>query len=198
MARPPGQRGSQKVSGRKPGSLDKAARQVVTDQMAANILETFDRLGGLDWLLTWAKANESTFVTAVLSRLFPAFPKDPDIQINQQFNGVLDAGTDLDIARRVAFMLAKAAHELDDASGTELQPYVYTPAQPYDVPPEYAGMSPQEAVRADPAKDAWAESLTQTEDERICAETQTASLETYRGGAGEGMVDRPRRKRDLI
>jgi hypothetical protein len=105
--------------------------------MAANILETFDRLGGLDWLVTWARANESTFVTAVLSRLFPAFPKDPGDGDGNTYNTQVNVGnmSDLDAARRISFLLSKAAHELENP--TELiGEYAYEPERPYENPPE--------------------------------------------------------------
>lgn len=198
MARPPGQLGPPKKSGgRVRGSLDASQRKVVTEQMAQNILDVFNGLGGLAWLLEWAKANQTQFITVCLARLFPAFPKEnPDIQINTQINHAPGGDDNLDAARRIAFVLAQAAAQLDEVP-QELAPYTYTPARPYD-----RDCDPQAACRADPdpARDAWAADLQLTEDEKLIKETSTASLENYRGGAGEGLVDRPtaRRKRSLL
>jgi hypothetical protein len=162
--------------------------------MAADLVWAYQKAGGRDLLLRIALETPLAFLQHGLSRLLPQPIKEdgPDILIQQQINNGLDAGTDLDVARRVAYMLAKAAHDLEDAKGTDLQPYVYEPARPYD-----RDCDPQEACRPDPdpdpAKDAWAADLALTEDQRLVRETETASLETYRGGAGEGMVDRKRR-----
>jgi hypothetical protein len=161
--------------------------------MAQNILDVFNGLGGLGWLLEWAKANQTQFITVCLARLMPAFPKEnPDIQINTQINNGLDAGTDLDAARRVAFLLAKAAHDLDDASGTELEAYRYQPAQPYEVT-----CDPQAAchVEPDPAREAWAETLAQTPEEQLVRNTKTCTIENYPGSAAERGVPTPKRRR---
>lgn len=204
MARPPGQLGPPSTTkGRRKGSLDAGQRKLISEEIARDILDVYQGLGGVGFLLEFAKANPRDFLSMCLARLMPAFPKEnPDIQINQQFNG--DAGTDLDVARRVAFMLAKAAHDLEDASGTELAAYTYTPARPYDrdVTPQVApeprpdliGDMPADGRPIDyNARDEWAQGLASTPDEQACRETQTASLETYRGAAGEGRVDMPRR-----
>jgi hypothetical protein len=165
--------------------------------MAADLVWAYEKAGGRELLLKIALENPIAFLQQGLSRLLPQPIKEdgPDILIQQQFNA-LDAGTDLDAARRISFLLSKAASELgDDASGTDLAPYTYQPARPYE-----RDCNPQEACRADPdpAREAWAADLALTEDEKLIRETQTASIENYRGGAGEGLVDRPRRKRELL
>lgn len=104
MGRPPGTKNApgHKAGGRPAKSLDRGERQVVTSQMAGDILSVYARLGGEDFLYRWAKANPSLYVTNVLSRLMPAIPKDdPDVQVNIQNNNF----TELEGAMRVAYAL---------------------------------------------------------------------------------------------
>lgn len=98
--------GSGRVAGR---SLDKGERQLVTAQMAGDILSVYERLGGADFLYRWAKENQTPFVTNVLQKLMPAAPKeDADFVQNNQFNvGQLSA---FEAARSVAFALARGLH----------------------------------------------------------------------------------------
>src|SRR3990167_11181292 len=114
MARPPGPTGKPRPpgTGRKKGSLDKAARTLVTAEMAKDILDVYRMLGGVAFLHSWAVDNPSAFVNGPLARLMPAAPKadgdDGDALINIQIGGGVDA--DIEIGRRIAFALAKAAH----------------------------------------------------------------------------------------
>lgn len=107
--RPPG---SPKTGGRVKGgkSLDRGARALVSADLAGSILTTFERLGGVDDMLSWAASNRTVFYTQVLSRLFPAPQRDaddPGVHVNVQTS----IGNDFEAARRIAFSLAKAAHE---------------------------------------------------------------------------------------
>lgn len=100
----PGTPHARKVGGRQRGSLDKGARTLVTAQMAADILDVYNLLGGPAFLYRWARDNPSAFVNGPLARLMPVPPKeDPDAPpIN-----VLNIGSDLDAAMRIAFALEK-------------------------------------------------------------------------------------------
>lgn len=95
-----------RVSGR---SLDKGERQLVTSQMAGDILSVYERLGGADFLFKWAKENQTPFVTNVLNRLMPAAPKDDDTGGNT-FNTQINYNDERGAALRVAFALARGLH----------------------------------------------------------------------------------------
>ncbi len=103
--RPPGQ---PKSGGRVRGSLDKGERQLVTAEMAADILKVYERLGGVDFLYRWAKTNPTAYVSGVLSKLMPAAPtkdSDSDTVNNVQVN--IGHLSDIEIAMRIAFALNK-------------------------------------------------------------------------------------------
>jgi len=104
----PGTPHARKVGGRQRGSLDKGARTLVTAQMAADILDVYNLLGGPAFLYRWARDNPSAFVNGPLARLMPSAPKPddeaPPAPLN--FNNL----SDFEAARRVAFLLAAGAH----------------------------------------------------------------------------------------
>lgn len=101
--RPPGTPSASKRGGRVRGSLDKGQRIVISAQMAADILDVYNMLGGPAFLYRWAKQNESAFVNGPLARLMPALPKeDPDVLVQQ-----VSIGSDLDAAMRISFALRK-------------------------------------------------------------------------------------------
>ena len=108
MARPPGPTGKPRPpgTGRKKGSLDKAARTLVTAEMAKDILDVYRMLGGVAFLHSWAVDNPSAFVNGPLARLMPAAPKadgdDGDALINIQIGG----GVDADIAGHIHYIVA--------------------------------------------------------------------------------------------
>lgn len=96
-------------SGRKVGSLDKQKRQLINDKLAGDILTVYKQLGGVAWLLEWAKqpGNGAEFIRQCLSRLLPPMPRDgADVQVNTQVN--LGDTSDFEAARRIAYTLAKA------------------------------------------------------------------------------------------
>lgn len=105
MGRPPGPSGKPKTGGRQKGSLDRQQRQLITEQMAFDVLAVYRGLGGAIWLMEFAKANPGQFVQQCLSRLLPAAPKeDTDVQVNMLSVGNI---SDLDAAMRIAFALNK-------------------------------------------------------------------------------------------
>ncbi len=105
----PGTPHARKVGGRQRGSLDKGQRTVITAQMAADILDVYNLLGGPAFLYQWAKENQSAFVNGPLARLMPSAPK-PDDEAPAgpvfNFNGI----DTFEAARRIAFVLAAGAH----------------------------------------------------------------------------------------
>lgn len=96
--------------GRKRGALDLKQRSVINAQIAADILDVYNMLGGPAFLYTWAKNNETAFINGPLARLMPAPPKaEGDGDLNVQMN-FLGADNELEAARRVAFALARGMH----------------------------------------------------------------------------------------
>ena len=152
-------------SGRKRGSINRAERAELTDRMAKDLLTVYRRLGGVAWLLKFAQENPAEFMRQGLSRLLPAPQKDdPDIQINQQFNGI--DGNPIEVARRIAFALAMGANAMgqDEEVVADRVPYVHLASDP----------SPQELLRVDqpdPAREAWAETVALSQEERLNRES---------------------------
>lgn len=144
MARPPGPTGKPRPpgTGRKKGSLDKAARTLVTAEMAKDILDVYRMLGGVAFLHSWAVDNPSAFVNGPLARLMPAPPKadgDDDTLVSINIGGGVDG--EIEIGRRIAFALAKAAHLQGEAVAPQhTVPY----SQLADQVPTRPGWMPQE------------------------------------------------------
>lgn len=143
-------------SGRRKGSLDKQQRALITGEIAADILAVFKKLGGRRFLETWARNNETEFVRQCLARLMPAFPKDPNDDAGPLVN--INLGDTTDVARRIAYALAKGVAEQENAHETllaEREPYVHLAREeenPFVYPPgpdperaEYF-MSPEEKL----------------------------------------------------
>lgn len=208
--RPPG---STKTGGRVKGkSIDRGERQLVTSQMAGDIMAVYEQLGGAEWLLKFAKANPKEFIQQGLSRLFPAAQRDaddPGVQVNTQVN----IGSDFDAARRIAFALAKATHEQEQQLPPAIEAVRVTSSRPAPEPePE---TSPQEACRwgapdqpnpsplqddleREMARERWAASLHLTPQERaanaLIRDTIECDITNYHGSAAEqpgGSVPRP-------
>lgn len=150
-------------SGRRKGSIDKAKRELLSAKMAGEIWATFKRLGP-DWLFQLAKDRPDLFVGHFLVRLLPPALKDTEGDgplVNLNFHG-----DDVELARRVAFSLAKAAHVMgqDAEVVADRVPYVHLASDP----------SPQELLRVDqpdPAREAWAETVALSQEERLNRES---------------------------
>lgn len=184
--------GAPKTGGRRRGSLDKGERQLVTAEMAADILTVYKKLGGVKWLLATAKEQPVAFIQQCLSRLLPAPQKDdPDVQINQQFN--LDQNP-VEAARRIAFVLASACH--DDPSVAVRDITLEAVPRWQEAPPDLPPLLNPEPVE-DPERARWVEELGLTEEQKrdaaLIRQTQTATLANYAGSSAEqGPVsDRP-------
>ncbi|WP_232503551.1 hypothetical protein [Pseudogulbenkiania sp. NH8B] len=120
-----------------PGSRNK-----INDKMRADIMSVYRRLGGVAWLLTWAKANETEFVSKVLSHVLPAPPRDeaPTVTINTGPLISADELTDMQAASRIAFALAQAAQQLEpgrviEGATVPTPKPVKPPAKPAPPPP---------------------------------------------------------------
>jgi len=150
-------------SGRRKGSIDKAKRELLSAKMAGEIWATFKRLGP-DWLFQLAKDRPDLFVGHFLVRLLPPALKDTEGDgplVNLNFHG-----DDVELARRVAFSLAKAAHVMgqDAEVVADRVPYVHLAQEP----------TPQEPVPApapDPEREAWAQTVALSPEEKLNAES---------------------------
>lgn len=209
--RPPGQ-GKVPGSGRVKGkSIDRGERQLVTSQLAGDIMAVYESLGGVDWLLKWAKANPKEFIQQGLGRLFPAAQRDDPDAVNNTQNNYYNLSP-LEAARRVAFALNAGIHaqagQLLERDPALIEVTGRTPAPE---PVEQPEMSPQEACRwgapdqpnpspepegLDQDRQRWAAGLSMTAEQRrdaaVVRETRECSIETYRGSSAE-QHDAPRR-----
>lgn len=202
--RPPGQ-GKVPGSGRKKGSLDRTSRLLISERLAFDILQTYEKLGA-DWLFKVATERPDLFINQCLSKLLPpAFKEkeDPDAVNNTQNNYF--ALSPLEAARRVAFAISAGVNALEDQ---QLPPAIeavrVTSSRPAPEPVEQPEMSPQEACRwgapdqpnpsphqddLDPARKRWVEELPLTPEQRrdaaVVRETRECSIETYRGSSAE-------------
>ncbi|WP_160106173.1 hypothetical protein [Pseudomonas izuensis] len=215
-----------KTGGRKRGSIDREERKVLTDLMAGDLMYCYAKLGGRSWLLEYAKNNPKEFIQFGLSRLWPAPQKSEDPEVvnnNTQIN--IDNLSELEIARRIAFVLAKATYSnpaiaphVIDITPQEAPPEGYANPNMWTPPVEAPDMLPVDEDRA-----RWASEIPLTPQERadqaLVRETKQTSIETYRGGnsleqSGHGMAQQPvgkdprsgprdrmlaaRRRRDLL
>lgn len=192
--RPPG---LPKTGGRKVGSLDKQQRQVVNDKMANDILSVYKKLGGVKFLLSWAKDNPSEFMRQCWARLAPAFPKDgADVQVtNQSVNiDMSDPNTARDVACRLAYVLAKGMQAAEVEP--DLPPLERQVIEPAPLPEPHADVHeiPEPGVYGPAHRDyaAWAASLRQTPEEAAqAAEIHGSSLEQGVGGLRSGYSSEP-------
>lgn len=149
-------------SGRRRGTLDKEARQMLSGKMAKAIYDTYLKLGN-DWLLKIAQDRPELFCSVFLQRLLPPALKDP--ADDAPLVALNFKGDPTEAARRVAFLLAKGANELGQDAEVIAQrtPYVHLDPDP----------SPQELLRVDqpdPEHEAWAAQASLTQEERLAAE----------------------------
>lgn len=187
-------------SGRKRGSLDREARQLLSGKMAKAIYDTYQKLGP-DWLLKIAQDKPELFCSVFLQRLLPAPLKDPSD--DSPLVGITFNGDPIEGARRVAFLLAKGADALGQDPTVDREPYVALAREE---------LTPQEACRVDapdPEREAWAREVQQSPEERLNSETldercsRVASAATRPAWmdaekpAGRPFVGHPR-KRDLL
>lgn len=101
-----------KSGGRKPGSRNKAQ---VTEDMRKDILAVYKKLGGRRFLAKFAEENPAEFLKQCLSRVMPAPPKEdaePSVTVNNNF-------TDIEVARRIAFVLFTAGKQLEETEPIE-------------------------------------------------------------------------------
>lgn len=103
-----------KSGGRRPGSRNKAQ---VTEDMRKDILSVYKKLGGRKFLADWAEKNPVEFVKQCLSRVMPPAPREdvesPSVVVNNNL-------TDIDVARRIAYVLYQGKKQLDAIEGEPL------------------------------------------------------------------------------
>lgn len=200
MPRPPG---LPKTGGRVRGrpSLSREERNVLTSEMAADILKTYKKMGGPRWLLKWAQQNENEFMRQCLARLLPAFPKeDPDIQINQQFNS--GSLSDFEVAQRIAFTLNKGVHTMGQG---EILPVV-SPQEacrietPQELPPVEVPVEPEPVERPKSFRDEehyreWCEQTKMTPEQQALIHRPSAAEQGLVSTPGSNGIRVVRRKR---
>jgi hypothetical protein len=182
--------GSPKTGGRRKGSLDKGERQLVTAEMAGDILAVYRKLGGVKWLLEFAKNNPGEFLRQGLSRLMPAPPKDDESAGNtfNQFN--FDPQDSFEAARRIAFVLAKGMNaDPSLAPIIDITPETVEPVTPQEMPRWIPPTDvPDMTYELDPERERWASELPLTPEERrdrdLIRETHE-SIEHYHGSSAE-------------
>ena len=187
--RPPGQ-GKVAGSGRQKGSLDAGQRKLITSQMAGDLMEVYERLGGVDWLLSFAKKNPSEFIRSGLSRLWPAPAKDdePGTVNNLQVN--IAGMTDREIACRVAYALNAGLHP-NPALAVVHDDTPLAGGEPVMTPQEACrpDIVPDDRLKPDPERERWASELPLTPEERrnldLARNTREANISNYAGSAGE-------------
>ncbi|UVJ45078.1 hypothetical protein NVV94_05710 [Pseudomonas sp. LS1212] len=192
--RPPGQ---VKSGGRVKGSLDKNQRQLITGEIANDILQTYKKLGGPKFLLKWATENPSEFIRQCLARLMPPMARDGDgdvVQVNTQVN----IDSEFEAARRIAFALSKATYAFKErepvATMTPQEACNPRWQRPDDVPDTMPLIQPEPIDTPDQAR--WASELKlspeQRRDNALIRETETATLESYAGSSSEQALARRR------
>jgi hypothetical protein len=138
-------------------------------------------------LLEFAKNNPGEFIRSGLSRLWPAPQKDdPDFVQNNQFN--VNNLSEMESARRVAFALAKAAHQLEQEQQVVAE---VSPQEPYPDVPSWRPPDDAPLLQPEPIdnldRERWVAELPLTPEERadqkLVRETRETTLENYRGGS---------------
>ncbi|MFJ3367619.1 hypothetical protein [Pseudomonas sp. NPDC086251] len=155
-------------------------------------MSVYLKLGGVKWLLQFAKDNPAEFLRQGLSRLLPAPQRDdPDFVQNNQFN--FDSLSTLESARRVAFALnAGLIAQRELAPVAEVVPEVEAQNPNAWRPPTDAPDMPP----PDDNRTRWAAELPLTPqaraDQAVVRDTVESDITTYRGGAGEQGGSSPR------
>ncbi|UVJ45003.1 hypothetical protein NVV94_05315 [Pseudomonas sp. LS1212] len=182
-------KGCVKTGGRIKGSLDKNQRQLITGEIANDILAVYQAMGGAAFLLDYAKTRPEAFIRDCLSRLMPAPQKDDavDIQTNVQVN--IDG--EFEAARRIAFALSKAAYALKEREpvATVTPQEACNPHwQPPDAIPDSMPLLSPEPIE-DPERERWASELHLSDeeraDQRLIRQTKEANLTNYIGSSAE-------------
>lgn len=194
--RPPG---SAKTGGRQKGSLDKEQRQLIGSKLMADVMRAYKKQGP-DYLAKFATEQPRDFIALLLTRLMPQPLKEqPDVSItNQTLN--IDATSEFEAARRVAYLLANAAAKLDlppepvrqvdqDPLPRRLDPVVEATPERHPEPegPEHYGFAHYAG-----GYDQWCADLRKTDTERAQeAEIHGSSIEQGVGGLRSGVSTEP-------
>lgn len=195
VGRPPGQ-GKVLGSGRRKGGLDKNARLLITEAMAADILKVYKRLGK-DWLFKVAQERPDLFINQCLSRLLPPpIKEDPDVLIQQQFSS--SNLSDRDIAVRVAFALSKGVQAIEPPM-TPQQACQVPRWQSPDVMPDTVPLLIPEPT-TDPERQKWIDDLHLTDEQRrdkaLIEQTKTGVC--WGSAKEQGLSPAQRRRRDQL
>jgi hypothetical protein len=193
-----------RLGGRKKGSLDLAERKLLTNRMASDLMTVYEKLGGVKWLLQFAKDNPGEFLRQGLSRLFPAPQKDdPDAVINQINIGNL---SDIEAASRIAFALAKAGRQLD--APIDAEPLVPDPEHVVQTPVPAAATPVPDSAPDPAARDsAWQAMVPPSaveQDDQAAPQATQRALDDHHGTPEEQARPKaprpglPRSRSDLL
>jgi hypothetical protein len=78
-------KGSKKTGGRQKGSMNKVTREI-----KVAIEETFEKLGGVEHMVKWARERPDLFYTQVLPKVLP-------LQVSAKVDGEIKSTVDLSI-----------------------------------------------------------------------------------------------------
>src|SRR3990167_5593047 len=150
-------------AGRKRGSLDREARQLLSGKMAAAIWKTYRELGE-GWLTQLARDKPELFCSIFLQRLLPPALKDPADDsplVNLNFSG-----DPTEAARRIAYALAAGA-QAQDKPVAEHADVPYSQLAREDLDPRAVC----HVDAPDPEREAFYREVQQTPEDRLASET---------------------------
>lgn len=130
------------ATGRKTGGRAKGTRNKRTVAFADALKLAYQRIGGDRAFVKWCRANPDIFYNGLMAKLLPH-----ELNIQAELEVTRDPMTDFDVARRIAFILARAGQQLPalEAERVETLPSPETvqeiPSNPikistYSIPPE--------------------------------------------------------------
>ncbi|MCO8261751.1 hypothetical protein NC656_09340 [Pseudomonas asiatica] len=200
--------GQPKTGGRKKGTLDKGERQIISDGLAGDLLAVYKKLGGVKWLLEFAKNNPAEFIRQGLSRLLPAPQKEgDDTGGNHNTQNNYYNMTPLEAAQRVAFALSVGARELEKQTPVTIEHAPEVAVEPAWLPPAQPEPEPElddfqrdmgRCASREREREQWAREVHLTPEERadkaLVRETTESDISHYRGSSAEqpgGSVPRP-------
>lgn len=179
---PPG-RPKSPNSGKKAGTPNK--KKMTTAEMRSQIhddlVAVYQKLGGVEWLLKIAQEYPLEFLRQGWARLAPPFLKDSPDTVNQlSVNVQLDSLSELEKARRIAFVLNSASDRL----GLPVNEHKPATTSNWTLP---------DPIHTEPVN--VAEMAKQQKDDEVLRNTRECTIETYPGDSAQ---QGSRKRRDLI
>lgn len=194
---PTGNLARPKNGGRQAGSKNK---KEVSEAMLADILSVYQQLGGVKFLLQYAKNNPGDFVKTVLARLMPTPYTEPADAPPVNVNILSEHSPDylFDAARHVAFALAQGAEAAEKLTGKtiEAEP-VKAESKPVKTEPATLDPPPVAPAPYLPDDAAPIETLQEIAEKAVArelvADTIRCNISNYPGGSSEQGISRKKR-----